>query len=191
MLENFLKDIRAKIKKIETQNEQLKIFNYKLESLLVSIDTYSIEKETKEEKVSYKRLTPDLERVSKILKKEETSKINKKHLQEERIKIEEIIPPDMSHSLLDTSLLFDTKNDLLSRALADSNIKKSSKGHLIKILEILESHKDGILWEEIIKKSGVPRYKCIEILNCLGKTDPPIMIKRRDKGFTCYINKNK
>lgn len=87
-----------------------------------------------------------------------------------------------------TSLLMDTKNIFLNRISSDTNLKKSNKGYILKIVDLLYENKNGLPWEEIIQKSGVPKYKCIEILNNMIKSNPPVLIKKRDKGFTCYLN---
>lgn len=211
MIPILLDEIKLKIQKISMQNEHLKKFNYKMEALIVSLETFTIQEDEnldkskdtiKTQQYCYKNEIiskptilnhnkinkeynfndiPDIQKVSKLLKKEQTSR---------NYKPEEISSVDMSQTSLDTSLLFDLKNDVLSKALTDKNLSKVNKGHLIKVLDVLNKNKQGIMWEDLIQKSGVPRYKCIEILNCLVKSDPPLMIKKRDKGFTCFINPN-
>lgn len=193
-----MESIRNKIQKIVLHNEKLKKFNYKMESFLVSFDTYSVPK-VEDKKISQPKVvkTSEIQKLSKILKKEQimNQNINQQSNQNDininyvhkRHKTDVV---DTSYNMIDTSLLFDTKNDILNRALNDSTLNKSNKGHLIKIIDLLYQNKDGIIWEDLIKKSGVPKYRCIEILNCLVKTDPPILIKKRDKGFTCYLNDN-
>lgn len=188
-----MESIRIKIQKIVIHNEKLKKFNYKMESLLVSFDTYSVPNFITKKTIQPKIIkTSEIQKLSKILKKEQTNeKINLNNISSENVpKKNKIEVVDTSYNTIDTSLLFDTKNDILNRALSDSTLNKSNKGHVIKIIDILYQNKNGIMWEDLIKKSGVPKYRCIEILNCLVKTDPPIMIKKRDKGFTCYLNDN-
>lgn len=212
-----LEALREKKEKIKKQNEQLKKLNYKLEALLVSIDTYSIPesliKEQKKLLTNYKNLNiKELDSIN-ISSQINTIKNNVKdfktyhendfineynkiknncedNLNENFNKIDiSFLDQDTSfNTCQNTSLLMDSKNIFLHRISSDTNLKKANKGHILKIVNLLYENKKGLPWEEIIQKSGVPKYKCIEILNNMVKSNPPVLIKKRDKGFTCYLN---
>ncbi|EOB13260.1 hypothetical protein NBO_89g0004 [Nosema bombycis CQ1] len=75
-------------------------------------------------------------------------------------------------------------NELINRI---NNQGKVNKMHIIKILGMLNKS-NGMLLDDVIKKSGMSKYKCIDVLNILLKTEPPAIIKKFDKGFIYYIN---
>ncbi|KAF7683783.1 hypothetical protein TCON_1008 [Astathelohania contejeani] len=57
-----------------------------------------------------------------------------------------------------------------------------------KIIKTLYKHKNGLLLDDIIKLSGVPKYRCIDILNFLIKTSQPWIFKKFEKGFVYKLN---
>ena len=57
----------------------------------------------------------------------------------------------------------------------------------IKIAECLYLNRDEILLEKIMMGTGVSKYRCIDNLNTLLKTDPYLLSRKFDKGFIYSI----
>jgi hypothetical protein len=81
-----------------------------------------------------------------------------------------------------------TQQEFISRAESLVPGNKWFKANLSKIVECLYEVKEGVLLETIIKNSGVSKYRCVDILNMMIKTDPPLVLKRFEKGFIYTLN---
>lgn len=58
-----------------------------------------------------------------------------------------------------------------------------------KVVSILNCNVDGLSIENIIKKTGVSKYRCIDIINELTKVTPQILLKRyENKSYIYYLN---
>lgn len=155
-----IKEIKTKIERVLTLNEQINIFNFKLEALLLSMDEMSVKVSQKDKSVDSVGMAgtqfsvPSTHHVHEQLpeKKEKTKKSTQ--IQDVLAKVHKVIP-----------------DNTLYRSNAD------------KLVRFLFSNKNGILYEDILKKSGVPKYRCVDILNALMNTEPPIVRKTFDRGF--------
>lgn len=100
-------------------------------------------------------------------------------------------------SNINTSGVFDSNlqsqdnsslNELVNRVISSNKPGKVNKMHIIKILGLLNNSKKGMFLDDVIKSSGMSKYKCIDVLNILLKTEPPAITKKFDKGFIYFIN---
>lgn len=158
-----IREIRAKIERVIELNEQINIFNFKLEALLSSMDEMSVEVHQKSDDsvgmASSEFSGTKIRHVHELLpeKKERRKKCTK--IQDILQKVHMTIP-----------------DNALCRTNAD------------KLVRFLFSNKNGVLYEDILKKSGVSKYRCVDILNALMNTDPPIVQKTFDRGFIYKLN---
>ncbi|KAF9762295.1 hypothetical protein NGRA_2107 [Nosema granulosis] len=213
-IKSHIERIKAKINIIKEHNKKLEEFNYKLESLLVSLDTFSLPPFTKKpvapkEAVKFKLKNEENKnkKIQKMNIKEDSLKDGKIDLEAKKIinttqhnKHTQYTPSKQAICELsnaNTSLVFDSNfqsqlessfNELVNRVIASSNPGKVNKMHIIKILGLLNSSKKGMFLDDVIKSSGMSKYKCIDVLNVLLKTEPPAITKKFDKGFIYFIN---
>jgi hypothetical protein len=82
----------------------------------------------------------------------------------------------------------ETLREFLCRAESLLSGNKWLRSSLSKVVECLYGAKGGVLLETIIKKSGVSKYRCVDTLNMMLKTDPPLASKRFDRGFIYTLN---
>lgn len=160
-----IREIKTKIERVLVLNEQVNIFNFKLEALLLSMDEMSVKDFQKDRNVdsagmaSAQFSVPKAHNVHEQLpeKKERAKKSTR--IQDVLAKVHKVIP-----------------DNALYRSNAD------------KLVRFLFSHRNGVLYEDILKKSGVSKYRCVDILNALMNTEPPIVRKTFDRGFVYKLD---
>lgn len=176
---------KEKIEKVREKTNSLRITNYKLEALLEIMEALSIS--TKANKNPSE--TTGLESIPETIELEYNKKITKEV------------------SILKNSDFFDTPfnetipiveqkiSNNVSKWTYDGILEKISefKNNTLflknthKIVSALKDSSDGLNIENIIKKTGVSKYRCIDIINELTKITPHILHKRYEKKNYIYF----
>eukprot|EP00866_Antonospora_locustae_P001573 jgi/Antlo1/1573/2006 len=155
-----IRDIKTKIERVLVLNEQINIFNFKLEALLLSMDEMSDKALQNDENVDSTGVANTQFSVSKIHHVHEQL-LEKEVMTSKSMQIQDVL--EKVHKVIPDNALY--------RSNAD------------KLVRFLFANKSGILYEDILRKSGVSKYRCVDILNALMNTDPPIVRKTFDRGF--------
>lgn len=169
-LDALIRETKQKIEKVSELNRYLEVFNFKLEALLLSISEVSLSApEGGEESVEMFNISfSDLNvrgSDEKVSTKKEKAKQEKKEVARE--------------------LGVDGLLEKVHRVIPDNKLYRINADKLVRFLF---SNKEGVLHEEVLKKSGVSKYRCIDILNVLMNTEPPIVSKTFDRGFMYKLN---
>lgn len=166
----LVKDIKAKIDHIAEINAQVNIFNFKLEALLCSLDEVSVATTRSEDQtaeilnIPLSSLAVHKTVMDPVAKKERPKKEKKQ--KEEKPAVERIL--DRIYSIVPENVLY--------------------RSNAEKLVRFLFSSKEGVFYDDILKKSGVSKYRCIDILNLLMNAEPPLVNKSFDKGFIYKLN---
>ncbi|KCZ81502.1 hypothetical protein H312_01080 [Anncaliia algerae PRA339] len=145
--------IKNKLEKIIKLNEYLVEFNFRIETLLISLDEVSIHIEPSTQKIEEVEVKEE-----SIITLQSDASIKEISLDELLIKIENVIKAPASY-----------------KQCIEKIVRFIYKGN-------------GASHDELIKKCGVSKYRCIEVINLLGKSSPQFLHKNTDKGIFYYLN---
>ncbi|RVD90739.1 hypothetical protein TUBRATIS_28300, partial [Tubulinosema ratisbonensis] len=119
-----------------------------------------------------------------IALEEVSSEILPEDIQEEVSKIEESVITVHSESTIKQELNLD---DFLEKVYSVINPNSTYKICIEKVVKLI--YKSNIIsHEDLIKKCGISKYRCVEVINLLGKTQPQFLLKNHEKGIFYYLN---
>ncbi|AFM97875.1 hypothetical protein EHEL_021210 [Encephalitozoon hellem ATCC 50504] len=161
----LMKEIKRKIEAVAQSSAHIKEFNYKVEALLAAFDAYT--SHIPESSLETDRASSNAIPSRKIIQKESTR--------------EDVVapPPKVRKE--------ESFEEFMRRMESSTASNKVFRTNATKIAKFLYGNKDGAALEEIIKHTGISRYRCVDILNSMLRTDPPLASKRFDKGFIYSI----
>ncbi|AFN82594.1 hypothetical protein EROM_021190 [Encephalitozoon romaleae SJ-2008] len=162
----LMKEIKGKLEAIIQNSMHIKEFNYKAEALLAAFDAYTIydpESNLGADRASLDIVSP------------------RKNMQEEGTKEEVVLLPPSGIRKEESF------EEFMERMESNTMCNKMFRANATKIAKFLYANKEGAALEEIIKTTGISRYRCVDILNSMLRTDPPLVSKRFDKGFIYSI----
>lgn len=154
----LMKEITRKMEAISLHNKCLREFNFKVEALLAAFEAYSAPGSC-EEPVPIQCSTDPVD----VAKKR-------------KVPEQEMVPEPVVHA--EESLAA-----FLGRMATHLPENKLLRSNAAKIASCLYLNREGMVLEGVMRGTGVSKYRCIDILNTLLKTDPPLLSKRFDKGF--------
>ena len=172
LLDNFMK-LKASITSISQANKSLKIFNFKMEAFLNSIESFSSEKiysediikKVEELEESFAKSCvlessinfDDIKR-NKNLKSSSDSSFYNENEDNQR----DILKNEKSN--------FSKKENLIKICKSESFNKSSMALQAItKVIGILYSNPEGVSVNEIIRACGVAKYRVLEVISCLER----------------------
>lgn len=162
----LMKEIKGKLEAIIQSRMHIKEFNYKAEALLAAFDAYTIH--GTESNLGADRALLDVVPFRKNMQKE--------NAKEEVV----LLPPSRVRKE-------ESFEEFMERMESNMICNKVLRTNSTKIAKFLYANKEGVALEEIIKSTGISRYRCVDILNSMLRTDPPLASKRFDKGFIYSI----
>lgn len=166
-IKQLLKEIKVKLESIVSTGACIKEFNYKLEALLTAFEAYTSHGP---EHIPH---TPE----SALAMPQHKSNTSPDAYEEERMDSD-----PMPHEGREESL-----DEFLARMDTSIPSSKLSRNNTVKIVRLLYSNREGVTLDDLIRGTGVSRYRCIDLLNAMLKTDPPLASKRFDRGFVYTI----
>ncbi|KAF7694738.1 hypothetical protein CDIK_1981 [Cucumispora dikerogammari] len=171
--------ILKKIKKIDETNETLRRLNFRLKALIMAIKTYKIEKSEKNEtKIEIEKSFEDISLSIKAF----TDTINE----------EKSILPDNEIPIIKKEKKILSKSEIFLVIKSHLGSEKTVENNFLKrILNVLSS--DFMSINDIMKKSGVAKFRVAEILNKCSMTIGPVCISKTKMadgtvGFNLKIN---
>lgn len=167
-IKSLLIGIKNKVGVLSNNNNLVKVINYKLESLFLVYRTYGVS-------------IPD------IVQHEITCNILDNKLCLERQEPAENLHHTEAKVCVPTRKL-ETMEEFMSRMSPYLLKNRLFALNAQKIVSCLWDHSEGLPLETIIKTSGVTKYKCVNVLNFLGKTDPAFISKRFVRSFIYQLN---
>ncbi|EJW04969.1 hypothetical protein EDEG_00086 [Edhazardia aedis USNM 41457] len=180
-LKSLLAQSKQKIRQISLCKNNLKILNYKIEALESIFSNFSVKKML--DFKDYLETTTDIADIDNASDKKDSSQ-----LEEKLPIIEEVIlkddnnegQPNICVDRID--FIYKTISEFAKNSIYKSNAKKI-------ISALSEEEDNGLTIDELVKRCGITRYKCSEILNDLSRTDPQIIIRKYQKTFYFMLNK--
>lgn len=168
-ISRLMREIKRKVETVSSYSLSIKKFNFKLEALLTAFDAYTTYGAL--EMHEYKNIPTQsvvVEADSGHAECDETVETEQTEWRP-RVSTEESLPEFIER---------------MEFSLPDN---KTFRSNAMRIVECLYRNREGMLLEDIIRNTGISRYKCIDILNTMLKTDPPMLSKKFDKGFVYSI----
>lgn len=214
-LKSLMTQINSKINKLKSQTNIIKDLNLKLEALTYVFNFYSKHvdtsqntiRETKEETIISQKNTKEENKNINVPQEIEKNNTMPNDVSEHK----EFFTKNDSINLLKGSTFFDTSfNNSLHIQENNTNIARNQStiiksldtklqefyktkdkkliANAEKIIAVLKETEASI--DVIMKKSGVSKYRCIEIINEIIKFENGIIIKKyENKVFKYYLNK--
>lgn len=175
-LNALVKEARRKVEIIHDQTEILKVLNIKLETLLNVIDALRTPKITYLED----KLDPIVN----------DDGFNDSNL---HLKDSEFFNATFTRSLHieQHSTLVEEKYtiDAIKQKVQQINANQKFIANACKVIDAINGSRDGLCLDDIMRRSGVSKYRCIEIVNELMKCVPNVLVKRYEgRNFMYELN---
>ncbi|ADM11121.1 uncharacterized protein Eint_021240 [Encephalitozoon intestinalis ATCC 50506] len=164
-ISRLVSEVKRKLEVIIQSSSHIKEFNYKVEALLAAFDAYTIR---------------GVEHNLDLDKTSQTIVFPKKVIPKEKTKEE--TTSSFSNIRGEESL-----QEFIERMGSTTTGNKLFRNNAAKIARFLYDNREGAVLEEIIKNTGISRYRCVDILNTMLRADPPLVSKKFDKGFIYSI----
>ncbi|KAM0671422.1 hypothetical protein OCOL_001538 [Ordospora colligata] len=176
-ISQLVRSIKSKMDIVVSSTVSLRELNYRIEALLISFKAYAC-----------KRKHTILDNTLSI---SNTQSIKETYDSGEHTAHQNAENECFEKSTLSTPSTYTSKTECLNEYIVRMTPKFSNSklviNSAIKIASLLYSNTEGMMVEEIIKGAGVPRYRCIDILNTMLRTEPPLASKKFCKGFVYSI----
>lgn len=172
-LHKLVQEARSKIELLQAQTSSLRTLNYKLHSLLSIFELLKIPNQPPQ------HIPP------------ETDQLNIEHNNSNQIlKDSSFFNASFSKSIhLDQQSSYTEEKytiDSIKKKIREININRKFIENSEKIIEVINEHKDGLSIDIIMRRSGVSKYRCVEIINEFMKCLPQILIKRYENKLYVY-----
>ncbi|CAD25157.1 hypothetical protein [Encephalitozoon cuniculi GB-M1] len=162
----LMKEIKVKIEAIIQSSAHVREFNYKMEALLAAFEAYTVHGVRHDPEVprTPMPIVPSVESIVKeSIEEGAVAAASSKVRREENLE------------------------EFMRRMESNTAGNNLFRNNATKIARFLYANREGVALEEVIKNTGISRYRCVDILNSMLKADPPLVSKRFDKGFIYSI----
>ncbi|KAH9411971.1 hypothetical protein HK407_02g04180 [Ordospora pajunii] len=175
----LVRNIKSKMDVVVSSTVSLRELNYRIEALLVSFKAYACKRKLTMLDNTLSLSTNDVGNIKEKYHQNDCTA----HQNAENECFQQPTPSTSSTYLNKTECL----EEYIVRMKPRFSNSKLLINSAIKIASLLHSSTEEVMIEEIIKNTGVPRYRCIDILNTMLRADPPLASKRFNKGFAYSI----
>lgn len=162
----LLREVKSKIERVIASNVSIREFNFKLEALITAFEAH--------------KAHSSVDNHEGVLKPVSSNHSEEHHVVDNKVASRCV--PDAEYADREEGL--EKFIGRLNSSLPDNRLLRSNA---VKIAEYLYSNREGAVLEEIMKNTSMSKYRCVEVLNTMLRTDPPLLLKRFDRSFIYSI----